>query len=160
MYNEFITQLGQSSGLTARHIRFLKAAYKEALSASFTGFSLGCVIVDGNKIVGRGCNTEKSNPMQKQYNKTWKKYRPGNYSNRQHSLHAEIAAIRSIEGHNYKNLRAYVIRISPGKQYGIGLAAPCIACSHALADIGVKEVFFSTDYGFARSKLSVKYGLE
>jgi tRNA(Arg) A34 adenosine deaminase TadA len=157
--NDTIAMLAKSNGLGGRHIKFLKTAYKEAQESSFSGFSLGCVIVDGNKIVGRGHNSEKSNPMQKYYNKTFKPYRKGKYSGRQHSLHAEMSAIRSLESQEYKNLRAYIVRISVGKDYGIGLAAPCAACAHALADAGVKEVFFSTDYGFGRSGLSPIEGM-
>ena len=152
--------LAKSNGFSKRHAGYLKIAYDEAMLSSFDGFSLGCIIVAGNKIIGRGHNSEKSSPVQKKYNLAYKPFRKGKYSNRQHSLHAEMAAINSCCNlEDKKNLRAYIVRASVGKDFGIGIASPCPACAHALADVGVKEVIFSTDYGFASSRLSVVDGL-
>lgn len=162
---ERIATLAAASGFkTKRDVEGFYNAWKQATESTFGGFQLGCVIMCGGQIVGSGYNTIKSDPTQKMYNIKHRPFEPGEYSNREHSLHAEMAALKSIpypvqQQLNWKKARAYVFRISPGKPFGQGIAAPCCACAHALADVGIRRVLFSTDYGFAESRLDAKAGL-
>lgn len=159
-----ITRLAKASGLARRDAEAFYAAYEQALESDFENYRLGCVITIGNQIVARGFNSTKTDPAQKMYNLKHRNFVPADYSNREHSLHAEMAALKSIsypvaQQLNWKKAKAYVYRIAPGLPYGQGIAAPCCACAHALAERGVRQVLFSTDYGFASSKLDVVEGL-
>lgn len=163
---KIIETLAKANGFNRRDINAFYAAYESALNNStFDGFSLGCVITVGNQIIATGGNLVKTDPTQKQYNLQFRDFHPADYCNREHSLHAEMSAIKSLSytamrDINWNKAKAYVYRIAPGLPYGQGIAAPCCACAHALADIGIKKVCFSTDYGFASSKLNVVDGLE
>lgn len=151
-------RLVRASGMVKHDADAFYAAYEQALESDFGNYRIGCVIVYGNQIVGRGCNCTKTDPSQKMYNLRHRHFVPSEYSNREHSLHAEMAALKSIpytvaQKINWKKAKAYVYRIAPGLPMGQGVAAPCCACAHALADMGVRKVYFSTDYGFASSAL-------
>lgn len=160
-----IEMLAKASGLTRRDINAFYQAYEAARDASnFDDFSLGCIITVGGQVVASGGNQVKTDPTQKQYNLQYRHFHPSEYSNREHSLHAEMSAIKALsypltQKINWKRAKAYIFRIAPGLPYGQGAAAPCCACAHALADLGIQRVLFSTEYGFASSRLSVKSGL-
>lgn len=159
-----ITRLAKASGMTRRDAEAFYAAYEQALESDFDDYRLGCAIVVGNQVVARGFNSKKTDPVQKMYNLRHRDFAPADYSNHEHSLHAEMAALKSIpypvaQQLNWKKAKAYVFRIAPGLPYGQGTAAPCCACAHALAEKGIRQVYFSTDYGFASSALDVVHGL-
>lgn len=159
-----IARLAKASGMTRRDADAFYAAYEQALESDFDNYRLGCVIMVGNQIVSRGFNSTKTDPAQKLYNLRHRNFVPADYSNREHSLHAEMAALKGIsypvaQQLNWKKAKAYVYRIAPGLPYKMGVAAPCCACAHALAEKGIRQVYFSTDYGFASSRLDISKGL-
>lgn len=134
-------------------------AYLEALKSDYKRFNIGCVIVYKHTIIGRGHNSNKSDPMQKQYNR---KYRTFNYVGGTYihdSLHAEISALKSIsyvvgKEVDFSKAKIYVYRISKGKRLGFGCSKPCCACMNAIRDIGIKHVYFTDDDGYSYLELS------
>ena len=154
-----IKHLAANSGMSAHDAEAFYSAFEAASESTFGVFRVGCVIVVGNKVIGSGCNTVKSDPVQKHYNTRYREFAPAPYCDREHSLHAEIAALKSIPytvkvKTDWSKAEAYIYRICPGHFYKQGLAAPCCACAHALADFGIKKVSFTTEYGFATSYLN------
>lgn len=159
-----ILRLAKASGMTKRDADAFYAAYEQALESEFDSCRLGCVIICGNTLIAKGHNSEKTSPNQKFYNLRYRDFDTAYYSNREHSLHAEMAALASIpypvaQQLNWKKSKAYVYRISPGLPHKQGMSAPCCACAHALADAGLRQVFFSTEYGFGSSMLDAGEGL-
>lgn len=159
-----IHELARACGMTGRDADAFYVAYTMALDGGVGNFLLGCVITCGNQIVGKGCNTEKTNPTQKTYNLRYRNFEEGFYSNREHSIHAEMSALRSISypvarQMNWSKAKAYVYRIAPGLPLRQGNAAPCEACAHALADAGIKKVYFSTETGFQSALLEPDSGI-
>lgn len=153
-----IEKLGKACGLNRRDIDAFYLAYELASDSSFETFNLGCVLMEGSRVIAKGMNTLKTDPMQKDYNLQYRNFQEGAYCNHEHSIHAEMSAIKSIsypvsQKINWNRVKAYIFRISPGLPHGQGVAAPCCACAHALADLGVKKIYFSTEYGFASSSL-------
>ena len=73
-------------------MRWFEYAKREAEKSTFPRFHVGCVLVYKNHIIGAACNTDKSDPIQKKYNR----YRHfNNYESHKpvtHSAHAEIKA--------------------------------------------------------------------
>lgn len=152
-----IEKLLRRDGFNRRDVMAFSAAYAMATSSGFGIQRIGCVLVYGNNIIGTGTNKLKSDPVQHKYNR----YRvfhnigendstPPNHD----SIHAEVSAIKSVpynvaKSINWNRVKAYIYRIAPGLPYGQGLARPCPACQHALSDIGVTDVYYSTDFGFA-----------
>lgn len=133
-------------------LRMFNAAHVEAEKSDYERFHVGCVITYKKKIIGRGHNSNKSSPLQAEYNK----YR--NFNNTEgcfirHSIHAEIHAISSVAYATgieveWSKASVYVYRICPGKELGYGDAKPCPACMNALKDLGIKNIYYTDDDGY------------
>lgn len=133
-------------------IRFFEDAKKEAELSDFPRFHVGAVVVYKGAVIGAGHNSEKSDPVQHYYNR----YRNFKYTTKgtvRHSIHAEIKAIKSIpypvkQEIDWKKVKVFVYRICPGHKSLKGLSMPCPACEKQLRDLGIKNVFFTTNTGY------------
>lgn len=146
-----------SSHLTKRDYEYFDMARKIAQESTFDNFHLGAVIVYKGRVISTGCNSHKSHPMQKKYNK---KYRHFNRSSKMinDSIHAEMSCLVNIPkcvdlNLDYSKCKVYIYRISPGKRLQVGLARPCEACMNALRDKGIRKIYYTTDGGFAMEEL-------
>lgn len=133
------------------------AARKIAETSDFETFHMGCVIVYKKHIIGAAANSDKTHPMQAKYNR----YRKFNKTKNgiKHSVHAEIAAINSVsyivgKDIDWTKVKIYIYRISNGRESGHGMSRPCAACRAALKDIGIKNVYYTTDEGYAYEKFN------
>lgn len=143
--------------MNKKDYRFFELARQEALHSDFARFHLGCIIVYKGRIIGRGSNSDKSDPLQKHYNKE-RKFNKNGKQPIKHSVHAEIAALKSIpypirESIDWNKVKVYIFRICNGKKLGFGLARPCKGCMKALRDKGVRHIYFTTDDGFATEEI-------
>lgn len=141
-------------------LRMFNEARMEAESSDYKRFHMGAVIVYKKHIIGRGHNSDKSHPMQKEYNRKYRTFNNvgGNFI--ADSLHAEISAISSIPytvGINvdWPKAKIYVYRISHGTKLGYGLAKPCPACMNALRDLGIKNIYYTDTSGYSYLQLDV-----
>lgn len=138
-------------------MKFFELAKKEAEKSDFARFHVGCVIVYQGQILSMACNTNKSDPMQKKYNR----YRHfNNYSAGcvNHAGHAEMLALKKIPYPvaiqlDWKKVKVYVVRIAPGLPLGFGLARPCAACMTAMREKGIRNFYYSTDMGYAHERI-------
>lgn len=100
---------------------------------------LAAALVHKNSIVSIGFNKKKTHPFQRQYAKN----EDAIY------LHAEIDcivnALRSIDEDDMSKYSLYVLR---AKKDGNGLAKPCDGCQRAIAAMGIKRVYYTTDSGY------------
>lgn len=139
-------------------LKMFNQARIEAEKSEFEHFKIGAVITYKGKIIGRGCNNEKTHPMQQRYNKRYRCFHVYNGEFVKHSIHAEIAAIVSVSSVvscevDWSKARIYVYRIAPGKRYGYGLSKPCAACMHAIEDTGIKKIYYTDDFGYSYLRL-------
>lgn len=144
------------SNLTKKDYKFFEIARKVASQSTFKNFHLGAVIVYKGRVVSTGYNSNKTHPAQKKYNK----YRHFNQSDKpiQNSKHAEISALvgipKCVENNiDFTQCKIYIYRISPGKRLGQGLARPCSGCIKALKDVGISNIYYTTEDGFAHEKI-------
>ena len=139
-------------------IRYFDFAQAEAEKSDFPRFRVGCCIVYKGHILSSAHNSEKEAPIQKKYNR-YRHFK--NYHSHvpvKHSLHAEIAAIKKIpypiaQQVDWKKVKVYVYRIAPGLPNGRGLARPCAGCLQCLKDMGIRDIYYSTDFGFAHERI-------
>ena len=134
-------------------MRMFQYAKLEAEKSDFHRFHIGAVIVYNKTIIGKGCNSDKTHPMQKKYNNLYRTFNNEYGGFIKHSIHAEIAAITSIpyvigKEVDFNKAKIYIYRISPGKKRGYGRAKPCKACLNAIRDLGIKNVYYSDEDGF------------
>jgi len=93
--------------------------------------------------------------MQKHYNQ----FR-GIYSNNAKyapTLHAEMNCIKQIQNLNIKHSKVKLYIYSTCKDRNSGIARPCAACMEAIKDLGIRDIYYTTDDGLAHEKLYVRH---
>ena len=137
--------------------RMFAAARKVAKKSDFENFHMGCVIVYKKHIIGAAANSDKTHPMQAEYNK----YRKFNKTKNgiKHSVHAEIAAINSIpyvlgKEVEWSKVKIYIYRIAKGKIGGYGLAKPCPACIQAIRDMNIQHIYYTGEGSYIYERLN------
>ncbi len=126
-------------------------ARQMAAQSDFTKTHVGCLITYKGKPVASGCNTNKTHPIQKKYNR---------YRNQKElptefipKMHAEIQAIAKLrqDGLDPRKLTVYIYRIR--KDQSFGMARPCPSCMQAIKDLGIKDICYTTNTGYACEKI-------
>ena len=129
---------------------FNKARHVASIS-DYKKQHVGCVEVYQGKIIGLGCNCNKTHPTQHFYNK----YRSLENFDIEPlpKLHAEISCINQIKhlDINFSKVKLYIYRIR--KDQPFGLARPCPSCMAAIRDLGIRDVYYTTNDGYAYEKL-------
>ena len=127
--------------------RYLSKARQAADISDYKNVHIGCVAVYKGNIVGIGCNTNKTHPVQKYYNK----YRNTDVDQETllPKIHAEISCINSIRhlDIDFSKVKLYIYRKRNDKPYG--MSRPCPSCMAAIKDLGIKHIYYTTNEGFA-----------
>jgi deoxycytidylate deaminase len=116
--------------------RFLQLA-KKLSDKSAHKYRLGSVIVKGNKILGVGYNQTKTHTKA---------------DNEFHTLHAELKAIINAQTRNLYNTDIYVYRQL--KDGSPALSYPCKNCINAIKSLGIKNIYYTTNGGYAKKRVS------
>lgn len=135
--------------------RFYKKAKQVAKISDFKKVHIGCIAVYQGKIIGIGCNTNKTHPLQKYYNK----YREEDINNTfVPKLHAEINCLNSIRhlDINFHKVKLYIFRDCKYNASGIGISRPCPSCMAAITDLGIQHIYYTTDDGYAYERIRPK----
>lgn len=124
--------------LTNQDMKNFAKARREASISDFQKTHVGCIAIYQNCIIGMGCNTNKTHPTQKHYNK----YR-GLSEVLLPKLHAEINCINQIRhlDINFSKVKLYIYRIR--KDQPFGLARPCPSCMAAIKDLGIRDIYYT-----------------
>lgn len=133
--------------------KYFDKARQAASVSDYHKTHIGCVAIYQSNIIGIGCNCNKTHPTQKFYNRYRKQSElmlP--------KLHAEISCINSIRhlDINFSKLKLYIYRIR--KDQPFGLSRPCPSCMAAIRDIGIRDIYYTTNDGYAHERIG-KYGL-
>lgn len=128
--------------------KYFDKARQAALISDFHKTHIGCVAVYQGTIIGIGCNCNKTHPMQKKYNKYRKKS-----DGLPPKLHAEINCINSFRhlNINFSKVKIYIYRIRNDQPYG--LARPCPSCMAAIRDLGIRDIYYTSNDGYVRERL-------
>ena len=133
--------------LTKTDMHYFTKASQVAEISDFAKVNIGCIAVYQGTIIGVGFNTNKTHPMQKKYNR----YRNG--EDFVPKLHAEINCLNSIRhlDVNFSKVKLYVYRIRNDRPHG--MSRPCPSCMAAIKDLGIHNIYYTTNDGFAYEKL-------
>ncbi len=134
------------SRLSRADMRYFQKARQVAEISNYKRTHVGCVAVYQGNIIGIACNTNKTHPMQKYYNRY--RYHPQT-SYFYPKLHTEINCISSIRhlDINFSKVKLYVYRIRCDQEHGI--ARPCPSCMVAIKDLGIRHIYYTTNDGYA-----------
>lgn len=127
--------------LSRREQRFFNKAKECSAESTHYKTKIGAVIVLGNYVVTKGCNKEKSHTMQHRYD------RLTNYHGTRAKIHAEIDALISSGRVDLTGAEIYVYR--EDKMGNLANSKPCVSCTQALKDAGVRHVYYTNQEGFA-----------
>lgn len=139
--------------ITKRACSFLDKAKKVAFLGDYYPYRLGCVAVYNKQhIISIGYNSNKTHPIQQEYNK----YR--NFNNLHNycpdKIHAEIHCLSSLKSFidlDYSKVSLYIVRIKRDEE--VAMARPCKACMTYIKELGIKKIYYTTDYGYAEEVL-------
>ena len=126
--------------------KYFQKAHQIATISDYKKTHVGCVAVYQGQVIGLGCNCNKTHPVQKKYNR----YRKDLMLPK---LHAEISCLNQIKhlDINFSKVKLYIYRIR--KDQPFGMARPCPSCMVAIRDLGVRNIFYTTNDGYAHEKL-------
>ena len=137
-------------GITNRQIKYFNIAREMSRLSNFHRQHLGCVVVYKKKhVLSVGVNQAKSHILQAVYNQ----YRGFDIHGYPASLHAEIDALSKIRHLNidWSKVELYVYRENRNDGT-LAMAYPCRACMRFIVELGIREIYYTTDngYGFER----------
>ena len=130
--------------LTRRQRSFFESAKAASLLSDHPQFHLGCVIVDGSRIISSGCNSiTRCSPIQQKldHNRFGGEHRG--------VFHAETAALLPLirQRADLASCTAYLYRSH--KDGSLALSRPCSGCMSLLRAAGIRRVFFTVEGGYA-----------
>ena len=131
--------------------RYFEKAMHIAMVSDFKKVHVGCFAVYQGNIIGMACNSNKTHPVQMYYNR----YRNAKYINGYFmpKIHAEISCINMIRHMNidFRKVKLYIYRIRKDQPYG--MARPCPSCMAAIKDLGIKDIYYTTNDGYAYERI-------
>lgn len=122
-------------------------AKRAALNSDFK-VRVGCAVFYKGKLIATGYSTNKTHPLQFEYNKIRDFDRSGKCCI--DKAHAEMMALAKLKKMDVKmsDVTFYIVRLC--KSRPLGMARPCAACYRALVEAGICDVRYSTDRGFGQ----------
>ena len=128
--------------------RYFDKARQVATISDFNKFHIGCVAVYQGQIIGLGCNCNKTHPTQHYYNR-YRRQSDGMLP----KLHAEINCLNQIRhlDINFSKVKLYIYRIRKDQPHG--LARPCPSCMAAIKDLGIRNIYYTTNDGYSLEHL-------
>ena len=134
--------------------KYFSKAKQIAQVSDFPKVHIGCIAVYQNRIIGIGCNTNKTHPTQKYYNR----YRidDNDFDNSESllpKLHAEINCINQLKhlNINFSKVKLYIYRAR--KDIVCEMARPWTSCMQAIKGLGSREIYYATNDGYSYEKL-------
>lgn len=128
--------------------KYFAKARQVATISDYPKIHVGCVAVYQGQVIGLGCNCNKTHPVQKFYNR----FREDS-SELLPKLHAEINCINQLKGLNinFSKVKLYIYRIGNDRDFRI--ARPCPSCMAAIKDLGIRDIYYTTNDGYSYEKL-------
>ena len=130
--------------LTRRQRSFFESAKAASLLSDHPQFHLGCVIVDGSRIISSGCNSiTRCSPIQQKLDHN--RFGGGHKG----VCHAETSALLPLirQRADLASCTAYLYRSH--KDGSLAISRPCSGCMSLLRAVGIRRVFFTVEGGYA-----------
>lgn len=129
-----------------RNKKYFALAKKNAQLSDFDRIHIGAIAVYKGKVIAKGHNTQKTHPEQKIYN-AYRQLYDGEII--RHSIHAEMMCLNKLPNDiQYNKVKLYIYRVR--KDIPHGMSRPCAACMERIKKLGIKEIYYTTDDGYAK----------
>lgn len=136
------------------NMHMFDAAREASLQSDYSGGGrprIGCIICYKGTILAKGWNTDKTHTVQDRYNKWRYKNPDGHYL--PSKLHAEASCINKIKYLDIDMSKVHVFVYRETRDGKLAMSRPCPACMHAIKDLGIKNVHYTTNLGYAEEKI-------
>lgn len=135
-----------------RILHYLSLARNACYYSDFVKARLGAVLIYKGKVVSVGWNSTKTSPLQRQLNR----YRGYNVdaSEAHNTLHAEVSCLTKAKDLDIDWGRANLFIYRIKKDGSSGLAKPCKGCQALIKSMGIKNVYYSTENGWAYERIN------
>ena len=131
--------------LTKKEIHWFNQAREEMIKSTFSRIHIGCIIVKGNKVLGRGHNVEKSHPKQKYLNNKCRKFNTQNAY-----IHSELSAVLHAQTKDLEGATCYIYR--EDNNGNLSCCRPCPACEFILRQVGITTVYYTDKNRFVKEE--------
>ena len=133
--------------------KFFDQAKKISETSDFKKAHVGCVAVYKGNVIAVGCSTNKTHPAQKYYNQFRIPEGEDVSMASIPKLHAEINCLNQLKhmNVNFAKVKLYIYRKCHDRPFGI--ARPCPSCMAAIKDFGIRDIYYTTNDGYAYEKL-------
>ena len=140
-----------SSLITSRSQQsFFRAAEAVSSLSDHPRFRLGCVLIDGRRIISSGYNSfTKCSPLQKKMDVS----RFGSPDQHKGPVHAETACLLPLIRQGYDMSRSDLYIVRRHRNGSLAISRPCPGCMSLLRASGVRRVFFSVEGGFSEERI-------
>lgn len=139
--------------MNERFFRFAReAAKKSDYCGSGSSPHLGAVAVYKGSIVAEAFNTNKTSPLQAQYNVY--RYHNPSLPPKQHCENLLVQRLRWKFGDSLDWSRVHIYIYRELKDGTLAMARPCRSCFHLLRDLGVRKVYYTTENGYAEENFA------
>lgn len=120
--------------------------------SDFMKARLGAVLIYKGKVMSVGWNSTKTSPLQRQLNR----YRGYDVdaSEAHNTLHAEVACLTKARDLDIDWGRASIFVYRIKKDGGSGLSYPCKGCMALIKSMGIKNIYYSTENGWAYERIN------
>ena len=141
-----------SDTLTKNDIKFFNIAKEMSIyGENNRNIRIGAVAVLNNRVIAKGFNRYKTDPIQAKY----AKYLDVDKSVLVHKshIHAEINCLKKIANQDipWNKVKIYIYRPLKSREYG--LCRPCKSCMRFIRDLGIKHIYYTTDIGLSHEIL-------
>jgi deoxycytidylate deaminase len=134
--------------ITKSHRTYFKAAKVVSELSDFKQHHIGTVVVYGHKIISSGCNSCKTNPVQKRLNiHRFEADTPA-------TLHSEVAALLPLMNRkdiDFNNISLYVYR--EYKSGRLAPAAPCASCRALIKSLGIRHLYYTGENSYINEEV-------
>lgn len=134
--------------LTKSHRAYFKAAKAISELSDFPRIKVGCCAVYKHKIISSGCNSIKTNPVQKRLNV----YRFD--ADTPATIHAELACLLPLLNRkdiDFNNVSLYIYREYKSKE--LALSRPCASCESLIRSLGIRNIYYTGNNSYISEEL-------
>ena len=134
--------------LTKSHRAYFKAARAISELSDFPKVKIGCCAVYKHKIISSGCNSTKTNPIQKRLNA----YRFD--ADTPATIHAELSCLLQLINRrdiDFSDVSLYIYR--EYKNGRLALSKPCPSCMALIRELGIRRIYYSGNDSYISEEL-------
>lgn len=133
--------------------RYFDLAENASCCSDFHGtkkVKLGSVLIYKGKVMSVGWNTDKSSPIQKQFNAL--RDLDTTQCTVRHGTHSEMLCLIRAKDLEIDFSKASLFTYRKKRDGTAGNAKPCPACAEYIKQLGIKNIYYTTDEGYAYEK--------